>query len=54
MDRKGSIRETELARVSNYDKALSDEIQGIVRAVEEFYNEAQKGNWLDATTYSRW
>jgi len=41
MDRKGSIRETELTRVLNYDKALSDEIQGIVKAVDELYNNAQ-------------
>jgi hypothetical protein len=53
MDRKGSIRETELARVLDYDKALSDEIQGVVRAVDEFYNEAQKGNWLDAVVRAR-
>jgi hypothetical protein len=48
MDRKGSIREKELARVLNYDKALSDEIQGIVKAVDELYNNAQAGNWVDA------
>ncbi|MCS7125081.1 MAG: hypothetical protein NZ932_06705 [Candidatus Bathyarchaeota archaeon] len=53
MDRKGSIRETELARVLNYDKALSDEIQTIVKAVNEFYHETQNGNWADAATKAR-
>ncbi|MEM1589874.1 MAG: hypothetical protein QXZ68_07185 [Candidatus Bathyarchaeia archaeon] len=53
MDRKGSIRETELARVLNYDKALSDEVKGIVRAVDEFYNETQAGNWEDAAAKAR-
>jgi hypothetical protein len=28
MDRKGHIRETEIARVLNYDRALNDEVQG--------------------------
>ena len=48
MDRKGCIRETELARVLDYDKALNDDVQGIVRAVNEFYNQTQAGNWTDA------
>ena len=53
MDRKGSIRETEIARVLNYDRALSDEIQGIVKAVDDFYNETQAENWADAAAKAR-
>jgi hypothetical protein len=53
MDRKGSIRETELAKVLNYDRALNDEIQSIVKAVDDFYNETQAGNWVDATAKAR-
>jgi len=53
MDRKGSIRETELAKVLNYDRALNDEIQSIVKAVDDFYNETQAGNWVDAAAKAR-
>ncbi|MBX5321768.1 MAG: hypothetical protein QHH12_02795 [Candidatus Bathyarchaeota archaeon] len=53
MDRKGSIRETEIARVLNYDRALSDDIQGIVKAVDDFYNETQAENWADAAAKAR-
>ncbi|MBS7615666.1 hypothetical protein KEJ45_00485 [Candidatus Bathyarchaeota archaeon] len=53
MDRKGHIRETEIARVLNYDKTLSDEIQNIVKAVGEFYSETQNGNWTEAAAKAR-
>jgi hypothetical protein len=53
MDRKGHIRETEIARVLNYDRALNDEVQGIVKAVEDFYNDTQAGNWADAASKAR-
>ncbi|MGB9854692.1 MAG: hypothetical protein ACPLRY_07825 [Candidatus Bathyarchaeales archaeon] len=53
MDRKGHIRETEIARVLNYDKALDDDVQGIVKAVEDFYSETQNGNWGDAASKVR-
>ncbi|MBS7647871.1 hypothetical protein KEJ24_08565 [Candidatus Bathyarchaeota archaeon] len=53
MDRKGSIRETELTRVLNYDKALNDELQSIVKAVDELYNDMQTGNWTDAIAKAR-
>src|SRR5512136_178595 len=35
MDRKGHMREDELARVFDYDKALGDSVQGLERAIEE-------------------
>ncbi len=53
MDRKGHIRETEIARVLNYDKALNDDVKGIVKAVEDFYIETQNGNWTDAASKAR-
>jgi len=53
MDRKGHIRETEIARVLNYDRALNDEVQGIVKAVEDFYNDTQAGNWTETATKTR-
>ena len=34
MDRKGHIRESEIARVFNYDKALNEDIQAIIRGIE--------------------
>jgi hypothetical protein len=53
MDRKGHIRETEIARVLNYDRSLNNDIQGIVKAVEDFYNDTQVGNWADAASKAR-
>jgi len=50
MDRKGHIREEELARVFNHDKALGDDIQGIVKAVEELYSDSESDRWTDAAT----
>jgi len=53
MDRKGHIRETELARVFNYDKAISEDIQAIVNAVNELYNDSQSEKWADAAPKAR-
>ncbi|MEM3576914.1 MAG: hypothetical protein QXX51_00460 [Candidatus Bathyarchaeia archaeon] len=53
MDRKGHIRETELARVFNYDKALSDEIQKIIDAVNDLYKDSQAENWSEAASKAR-
>lgn len=53
MDRKGRIRETEIAMVLNYDRALSDDIQGIVKAVADLYSETQAGDWADAAAKAR-
>jgi len=47
-DRKGHIRETELARVFNYDKALGNEIQGIAGAVAELYGDMEADKWTEA------
>jgi hypothetical protein len=53
MDRKGHIRENELARVFNYDKDLSADIQAMVSAVEDLYNDSQAEEWADAAAKVR-
>jgi len=53
MDRKGHIRETELARVFNYDKALSNDVQAIINAVNELYNDSQAEKWEEAASKAR-
>ena len=53
MDRKGHIRENELARVFDYDKALSQDIQSLIAAVDDLYNDTQAENWTDAPAKAR-
>ncbi len=50
MDRKGHVRENELARVFNYDKALDGDIQGITKAVDGLYADSEADRWTDAAT----
>ena len=45
MDRKGHIRENELATVFDLDKALGLHIQAIVHTVEEIYHDTEAENW---------
>jgi len=45
MDRKGHIREKELARVFNYDSALSSDVESMKEAVNKTYSEAEAENW---------
>ena len=45
LDRKGHIRENELAKAFDYDKALGDQIQGLEQAVEELYGHVEAENW---------
>lgn len=47
-DRKGSIRENELARIFNYDRALEADITGIGKAVDELYGLSEADEWSDA------
>jgi hypothetical protein len=47
MDRKGHIREKELARVFNYDQALSKDVESIKDAVNKTYSEAEAENWTN-------
>ena len=45
MDRKGHIREDELARVFNHDRALSSDVDGLKEAVNKIGREAESENW---------
>jgi uncharacterized protein (DUF2384 family) len=47
MDRKGHIREKELARVFNYDQALSKNVESMKEAVNKTYSEAEAENWTN-------
>jgi hypothetical protein len=53
MDRKGHIRENELARVFDYDKALNEDIKALIGAVDDLYNDSQAENWTDAPAKAR-
>jgi len=53
MDRKGAIREAELARVFNYDKTLSEEIETIITAVNDLYADSQAENWAETAAKAR-
>jgi hypothetical protein len=53
MDRKGQIEENALAKVFNYDKVLSNDIQGLVNSVDELYNDSEAERWADAATKIR-
>jgi len=47
MDRKGHIREEELARVFNYDRTLSSDVESMKEAVNKIYSEAEAENWAN-------
>ena len=47
MDRKGHIREEELARVFNYDRVLSSDVESMKEAVNKTYSEAEAENWAN-------
>jgi len=47
MDRKGNIREKELARVFNYDRALGSNIESMKEAVNKTYSDAEAENWTN-------
>jgi hypothetical protein len=53
MDRKGHIRETDLAKVFDYDKVLGNDIQSLVSAVDELYNDSEAERWADVTAKIR-
>jgi hypothetical protein len=44
-DRKGSIREKELASVFNYDKALDDDLKALAKAIDELHVDSEAGKW---------
>ena len=45
MDRKGHIREEELARVLNFDQTLSKNVEDIKQIVTQTYNNVEDENW---------
>jgi len=47
MDRKGHIREEELARVFNYDKTLSSDVESIKENVNKIYSQSEAENWTN-------
>ena len=47
MDRKGHVREKELARVFNYDRALGTDVESLKEAVNKTYREAEAENWTN-------
>ena len=47
MDRKGHIREEELARVFNYDKTLGEEIENLKSTVKKTLSDTEGENWSD-------
>jgi len=47
MDRKGHVRENELARVFDYDKALGTEIDGLNQSIEEMNGLVESESWID-------
>jgi hypothetical protein len=46
-DRKGHIRETELARVFNFDKELNNDIDTLKEAVYKTRTEIEEENWVN-------
>jgi hypothetical protein len=50
MDRKGHIRENELARVLNHDKALSVDVDAITQAIDEIYAKMEDEDWTTIST----
>jgi hypothetical protein len=53
MDRKGHIREEELARVLNFDQTLSKNVEDIKHIVTQTYNNVEDENWTDISAEIR-
>jgi len=47
MDRKGHIREEELARVFNFDQVLSKDVEEIKEAITNTNNNVEDENWTN-------
>ena len=47
MDRKGHVRENELARVFDYDKAFGTQIQGLDQSIDDLYSFVESENWIE-------
>ena len=50
MDRKGHIREIELARVFDYDKSVGDDIEKLAKLSKIAYDYAEENNWTETQT----
>jgi len=53
MDRKGHIRENELARAFDYDKAMSGDVEAIENAINDLYGDTQADKWDQAAGKAR-
>jgi len=53
MDRKGHIREQELAKAFDYDKALGVDIEAITKAVDDLYSDSEADRWIDSPSKVR-
>jgi hypothetical protein len=49
-DRKGSIRERELARMFNHDQALAENIKNMVSTIDRLYQDSEAEEWSDLKT----
>jgi len=49
MDRKGHIREDELSKIFNYDKALGNQVDDLQKSVEEIYGMVEGENWIETS-----
>ncbi len=49
MDRKGHIREEELAIVFNFDQSLGKNVEDIKQAITQTYNNMETENWTNIT-----
>ena len=47
MDRKGHVRENELAKVFDYDKILGVQVQGLEQTIEDLYGLVEAENWIE-------
>lgn len=52
-DRKGSVREEELAKIFNYDKSLSSQIENLKKHIEEIYGLVEAENWSEISSKVR-
>jgi len=53
MDRKGHIRENELAKVFDYDKALGEDVKSLEQTVEELYRDIEAEKWTETSAKVR-
>jgi hypothetical protein len=49
MDRKGHIREDELSKIFNYDKALGAQVDDLQKSIEEIYGMVEGENWTETS-----